>query len=106
MVKMALNATPTINTNRNTRCNLICLFVSNTLSKMIPAPPSTDDAIASELITFSLLLIFGSNLPRCLNHLSIDKLVTKQTDVIDPPTIKSGFKMSAPTSEMYAIDPS
>ena len=44
--------------------------------------------------------------PECLSHRSIVRDRKNDTAVIEHPTIKSGFRISAPMSDMYAIEPS
>lgn len=100
--------------------------MSKTDSKISPAPATTELRTASTEKTFSRVRMLGGSLdpskcqygalsddeirnqylPLCLNHRSTTRVRTNPTAVIEQPTIKRGLSISAPISDMYAIDPS
>lgn len=128
MVNMALRPTPRMNTSKKMRCRLGNLFVSKTERRMSPHPPANDPMMARVDSTRSLLRMLGKSLrypsrvsnaiggdatkrhatyrPSCLSHLSMVRDKKNETPVKEHPTMNNGLRMSAPTSDMYAIFPS
>lgn len=121
---MALNTTPTIKTRRNILWRLVWRFVSKTDNNINPHPPINELSIARMLKARSLFRIIGINLsskevsvfplyekrctcrPECRSHLSITSDAKKHTAVTEHPATNNGLRISAPTSDMYAIEPS
>jgi len=103
-VKNAESATPTMNKRRNTLCKDGCRLVSNIDRRMRPAPPKTDPKTAKTLKTFSRRRIVGISRPECRRYRSMTREEKKATAVIQHPVTNKGFRKSAPTSDIYAIE--
>jgi len=73
------------------------------LRQIKPTVPMTAKTIEKELRTFSLVVMFLANRPRCRSQRSDKKDRSRKAVVTTQPAMNNGFRPSAPTSEMYAM---
>jgi hypothetical protein len=90
-----------INMPMKVSCKFLCLRVSKMDSRMKPAPPIKEKIMENTERILCEVVVSWTSIPRCRAHLSATKPKSNSTTDAVPIDIKSGFKVSAPTSDMY-----
>jgi hypothetical protein len=99
-MKIAETTYPTMKSRRKISCRFLWCRVSKIESRIRPAVPIRAKTRLKPLRTFSIVVVFLANRPRCRSHLSERKERSRKTVVTQAPAMKSGLRVSAPTSEM------
>ncbi len=73
------------------------------LRSINPTVPTTAKTSDRQDSTVSTFVTFLASSPRCRSHLSAKKARSRKTVVTQQPAVKRGLRLSAPTSDIYAM---
>lgn len=73
------------------------------LNRINPTVPTTANKMLSQLNVFSMTVVFLASRPLCRNQRADRNARSRKMVVTHEPAMKRGFRLPAPTSEMYAI---
>jgi uncharacterized radical SAM superfamily protein len=81
-------------------CSLLYLPVLKMDKQIRPTVPTVAKIMERPLRTFSMRVVLGARRPRCRSHRSERNAASRKIEVKTQPTMKRGWRRSAPTFEM------